>query len=463
MTDTRHRKYRDLSEFGLSDHESRIYWALVEHGPCTMSELAQRANVPRTKVYANVRKLEQKGFVEFLPDKKYMCRAVSPEIVLKPLVERKKDELQTMEEQLDQLIKLFSQIKDKDGVQRKEFWTIKDRNKGVKTLKDELSQAQEEIVMLLNKSSFRLLKEFHEELRAAYNRGVKNRVVVSSNSDQIEKLEGFKDFAEVRVMGREPQDNLIVIDKKTTIIISSARLDQEASEYTSVYIKDKGLALNVLGLVDLVWGDLPDLASFLSFAKSGEDVSRMAKASSAPIYYNTVLYALGKTLVDALGEKRANEIIRGAAAYALQLLEEEGVRLVRGNIEESLKLIMDLASVSEKIEINYSSEDPLRTLFYEVSDASSVSYRRSRELKIDMLMTAWSMLTEAVFDRFGYYTVTLQTVYDEQKQLWIARKRVYRKDERELRPLDYLFKSMEQGSEAKTAEAVAVKAAEKTA
>ncbi|PSO06945.1 hypothetical protein B9Q04_13470 [Candidatus Marsarchaeota G2 archaeon BE_D] len=130
MPDSQHStKQKDLSEFGLSDHESRIYWALVENGPCTMSELAQKANVPRTKVYANVRKLQKKGFVEFLPEKKYMCRAVSPEITLKPLLDKKKDELDSMKEQLNRLIDLFSQIKDKDGVERKEFWTIKEKVK----------------------------------------------------------------------------------------------------------------------------------------------------------------------------------------------------------------------------------------------------------------------------------------------------------------------------------------------
>jgi len=440
MPDFQHsNKQKDLSEFGLSDHESRIYWALVENGPCTMSELAQKANVPRTKVYANVRKLQKKGFVEFLPEKKYMCRAVSPEITLKPLLDKKKDELDSMKEQLNRLIDLFSQIKDKDGVERKEFWTIKEKSKGTKALRDELSQAEQEVVMVLNRSCFRLLRELREDLRAAYDRKVKNRIIAPLLADQISKLEGFKDFAEVHVVHKEPEDNLIVIDRKTTIIISSARLSQDPSDYSLIYIKDKGVAENIISFVDFLWVELPDIGSIISLIKSGEDVSRVA--SSASVYYNTVLYAFGKILVDEFGERKADELIRKAGVYALQLLEEEGLKLVKDDLEESLRLMVDLASVSEKIEINYSSEDPLRTLFYEVTDASSVSYRKSKELKSEFLMTAWGVLSEAIFEKYGYYTSTLQTIYDEQKRLWITRKRVYRKEDHETKPLDYLFQN----------------------
>ncbi|MEM0121084.1 MAG: helix-turn-helix domain-containing protein, partial [Thermoprotei archaeon] len=439
-----------LSEFGLSDHESRIYWALVENGPCSMSELAQKANVPRTKVYANVRKLQKKGFVEFLPEKKYMCRAVSPEATLKPLLEKKKDELDSMEEQLNRLVDLFSQIKDKDGVERKEFWTIKEKSRGVKTLKDELGQAEEEVVMVLNKSCYALLKELRDDLRAAYNRKVKNRVIAPLITDQLSKLEGFRDFVDIHVANKEPEDNLIVVDRKTTIIINSMRLSQDPSSYSLIYIKDKGLAENIVAFADLLWGELPDIASVLSLVKT-DDVPKMARAATASVYYNTVLYAFGKTLVDTFGEKKAAELIRKAGELSLQLLEEEeGVKLVKGNIEESLRLMTDLASVSEKIEINYSSEDPLRTLFYEVTDATSISYKKSKELKTDILMTAWGVLTEAIFSKHGYYTITLQTIYDEQKQLWITRKRVYRKEDNQVKPLDYLFHDISTTTNAET-------------
>ena len=56
-------------------------------------------------------------------------------------------------------------------------------------------------------------------------------------------------------------------------------------------------------------------------------------------------------------------------------------------------------------------------------------------------MTAWGVLSEAIFEKYGYYTTTLQTIYDEQKRLWITRKRVYRKENNEAKPLDYLFQN----------------------
>ena len=49
-----------LEEFGLSKYEARAYLTMIGKGSLAASDLAYYANLPRTKVYQTVKKLEKK-------------------------------------------------------------------------------------------------------------------------------------------------------------------------------------------------------------------------------------------------------------------------------------------------------------------------------------------------------------------------------------------------------------------
>ena len=54
-----------LIHFGLPEKEARIYLALMESGPSSVSEVAKRAKVPRTNTYHLLNALISKGLVSF--------------------------------------------------------------------------------------------------------------------------------------------------------------------------------------------------------------------------------------------------------------------------------------------------------------------------------------------------------------------------------------------------------------
>jgi|GEM_PF-1101483 sugar-specific transcriptional regulator TrmB len=466
---------RILSEFGLSDHESRIYEALVRYGPSTMSELAQKASVPRTKVYINVKKLEKRGFVEFLPDKPSRCRAISPEVILEPILQEKQTEVASMKEQLNTLVELFKQIQDVDGVERKEFWTIRQRQKALKALKDEIRQAKQEVIMVLNRGGFRLLLEAYDELRKARENGTKNRVIASyvfskdlsvvfkggkgggakdraksgtedsTVLEELSKIEGLSGFADIRLMPYELSDSIVLVDSSACLIMSSSRVTEGVSNFSSVYVREPRMTENIRSIINSVlWDNLPKIENVMTLIRSSDDPVRAIKAASSSIYSNAVIYSFGKWIIENYGEKKGDEILRKIAANAIKILEkEEGVRLVKNSVEESLKLITDLASISEQIEVDFSSEDPLKSLLYAVTGASSVSYKGSQDIKSSLLMTAWGLLSEAIFDKFGYETTTVQTVYDQSKDLWIVRKKVFKKGTNPIKSLDQILDELQ--------------------
>lgn len=67
-----------LAEFGLGQYEARAYVALLTGGTATAGELAYRAEIPRTKVYPVMTRLERKGLATVGGHKPVTCSAVPP-------------------------------------------------------------------------------------------------------------------------------------------------------------------------------------------------------------------------------------------------------------------------------------------------------------------------------------------------------------------------------------------------
>ena len=68
-----------LEEFGLSKYEAQAYVALISKGTISASELSYYSEIPRTKVYPTLLKLENKKLVIISKSKPIMCTAISPE------------------------------------------------------------------------------------------------------------------------------------------------------------------------------------------------------------------------------------------------------------------------------------------------------------------------------------------------------------------------------------------------
>src|ERR671928_966897 len=67
-----------LEEFGLSKYEARAYLTMIGKGSLAVSEIAYYANLPRTKVYQTLKKLEKKKLAVISKQKPLICSAIPP-------------------------------------------------------------------------------------------------------------------------------------------------------------------------------------------------------------------------------------------------------------------------------------------------------------------------------------------------------------------------------------------------
>src|SRR5574337_627872 len=98
-----------LEEFGLSKYEAQAYVTLITKGTISAGELAYYSNLPRTKVYPTLLKLERKKIAIISKSKPIMCTAI----------EQKKEKDEIIQEQTNRVNAMNSLITKLNQLRKK--------------------------------------------------------------------------------------------------------------------------------------------------------------------------------------------------------------------------------------------------------------------------------------------------------------------------------------------------------
>ena len=86
-----------LSEFGLSENQSKVYFHLNKFGSKSASNLSKILGIPRTEIYAILKILQKKGCIRIKNEKPMKFNPVPFEQFLESIIIAKKNEIQKLE------------------------------------------------------------------------------------------------------------------------------------------------------------------------------------------------------------------------------------------------------------------------------------------------------------------------------------------------------------------------------
>ena len=95
-------------EFGLTEYQSRVYLALLDLGKASASQIPPISRVPRTRIYATMSQLHEKGLVEIVPETPLKYKAVPFSRHLRKVSEEYRQKASEIEANMDALSKEFS-------------------------------------------------------------------------------------------------------------------------------------------------------------------------------------------------------------------------------------------------------------------------------------------------------------------------------------------------------------------
>src|SRR5918999_123460 len=218
-TDTSNDLPGSLEEFGLSKYEARAYLTMIGKGSLAVSEIAYYANLPRTKVYQTVKKLEKKKLAVISKQKPLICSAIPPEEAFAEIVNLYDRRVKSMRKIVDSLQKINDEShRPKSSEERRYF--ILDANSTLERIRTLISNSRSSVAATLDPWGLRLVSQCKASVVRALTAGVRLRMILGSQCIGNENVFQLPDGIELRTA--EVVSNLIIIDSSYLVSIDSS-------------------------------------------------------------------------------------------------------------------------------------------------------------------------------------------------------------------------------------------------
>lgn len=239
-----------LINIGLTKYEASVYHVLLQKPDLAATELANLANVPRTRVYEVINLLHDKGFCKKSDDDKIKrFNAINPRFAFNNLLEKNKEEyekkvksINLLSEELEPIYELSQEGIDDPS---KHIEVIVGNNEILEKINEYGKDVKEEI-LTMNKAPYVIdFSAVQKRGKVAYFPGLKYKFVTEKadmkNPEFVHFLELWEENgAEVRVVD-EVHTKLVVLDRKK-VILSITNKDALLTTHTSMFVDNPQLA-----------------------------------------------------------------------------------------------------------------------------------------------------------------------------------------------------------------------------
>ncbi|MFL6474058.1 MAG: TrmB family transcriptional regulator [Nitrososphaera sp.] len=207
-----------LEEFGLSKYEARAYLTMIGKGSLAVSEIAYYANLPRTKVYQTVKKLEKKKLAVMSKQKPLICSAIPPEEAFTEILNLHDRRVKNMRRIVDLLQKISDDSQRPKGSEERRYFIL-DAHSTLEKISTLIANSRSSVVATLDPWGLRLISQCKSSLVKALTTGVRLRMILGSQCIGNENSTELPEGIELRTA--EIVSNLIIIDSSYMVSIDN--------------------------------------------------------------------------------------------------------------------------------------------------------------------------------------------------------------------------------------------------
>ena len=350
----------NLEEFGLSKYESMAYITLVSRGTLGASEIAYYSNLPRTKIYTTLKKLERKKLSTLSSQKPMIAAATPPNEAFGDIITLQERRLASMHSILENLEKLRQD--GKKSYEEKKY-LILEPNIVVRKIQELISSSKSNIDLILDSWGQNVIFQCKSSIAAASKKGVNIKMLLGMESLITDGIGTMPDGVETR--SDTTSGNILIFDYKKIIFIDStngkASLVTTADPFGSAYINlfhekwKKALRLNI-GMLD---GKVPKAALILSKIVEGD---------------------LSQVLLD-MSMKKDNDY-----AFLIEEIEKLNSETQCKSIEEIINTVDYALRISYSGYLKYENQNNMLKLRFDSKDRS---------------ILPWALIVVAYIKKFG--------------------------------------------------------------
>ena len=219
-----------LNQFGLTVLEARIYLTLCEYETLTAKAISKLTKTSQPDTYRITAKLQNKGLIEKIIRNPAQFKAVPIDESIAFLLEKKKDEYDSLKAQTKVLLRQFKEKplhKLSEG-KTPQFVMIPQRKTVVTKIGEAIERSEKSVDLFLSlqRFLFGFTDVFAESAERAWDRGVKFRIVVekpeeAKTSKVVSQFCRKSPFCKIRFLPGSPETVIGIYSKKEVFIVVS--------------------------------------------------------------------------------------------------------------------------------------------------------------------------------------------------------------------------------------------------
>lgn len=330
-----------LQGFGLTEYESRVYFAVLSNGACTVNQIQYASGVPRTKVYQVAEQLARKGLLREVEGGRPAKFEAQPPEVLQSILVEKERKVRSLRKSMAALRKVREKNVSPGDVMEERYLSLGSQSLLTK-LKESILKAEKEVKCIVDSWGLHLVQECIEEVESACRHDAQVRIV-SSLAESVPEFPFSSPKLRLRFGRHLAGKSLFIIDNSELIIVNSQT--------------GRGYQIFLAELRSAIGGEL--FEGIWKTSTSSRSVSSLQLVDGLPFFVDPLL--VRELFVEAVARAVKDEALIESVGEALVGLLEARVspKLTRQPLDSLIKFM--LAMVREELgeEATFTEYDPL--------------------------------------------------------------------------------------------------------
>lgn len=340
-----------LEEFGLSKYEAQAYVALISKGTISASELAYYSDLPRTKVYPTLLKLENKKLAIISKSKPIMCTAIAPEDAFDSIIHEQINKVNAMNTLVSNLKKASEESRKSRGSEEKRYFQIS-ANNVLSQLKQMIEGSKSSIQITVDQWGLGLLSECKESLLSVIRRNLDVKLLIPSSLIGSEAYRSIPDG--VKVKTSDVVQNCFIFDETELLMVSDE--NGKAINFSSTEI----LGNNQSKIFSNIWKS----------ATKTECLADMTKAESQEIY----------KIIRIMNDNGLNHVLNSIIVSKkldtdmMKLLEKNGINLKNKTLDDFIEMIDAVMQIMCSGHVNFNANTKNITVESKINSGHSLPW-----------------------------------------------------------------------------------------
>jgi len=358
-----------LEEFGLSKYEAQAYVSLIAKGTITASELAYYSEIPRTKIYPTLLKLEKKKLTIISKSKPIMCTAIAPEDAFDGIIHEQINKVNAMNTLVSNLKRASEESRKSRGSEEKRYFQLA-ANNVLSQLQTMIEGSRSSIKIMADQWGFGLLAECKEQLVSVLRRNLDVKLLVQPTQICSESYRTIPDGVEIRAS--EITQNCFIFDETELLMVNND--NGKGAIFSSTEI----LGVNQEKVFSNIWKNAIKTKALADMTKiEAQEIYKIIKT----VNETGLRYVLNSAMISKKPE-----------FDMFKLLEKSGISLKSKSLDEIIEMMDAVVQITCSGHVNFEANTKNITIESKLNSGHSLP---------------WVSILDGCLQKQGYKTRTV--------------------------------------------------------